>query len=166
MLATQPPSSADAPYDAVVATPFGRVGVRTRSGVITEIVYLPPGTPERSPTTPLAARACVEIERYVSDSNYRPELPLAPAGTPFQQRVWRAISAIPPGEARTYGDLARALQSSPRAVGQACGSNPYPLVVPCHRVTSASGLGGFAHSSGGFLIAIKRWLLSHEGAPV
>jgi methylated-DNA-[protein]-cysteine S-methyltransferase len=156
----------DIAHDAVIALPFGRVGVRTRGTEIVEIAYLPPATPARSASTPLAARACVEIDRYVADPNYRPELPLAAAGTVFQRRVWRAIAAIPPGEARTYGELAKSLASSPRAVGQACGSNPYPLVVPCHRVLAAGGLGGFAHASDGFLIAIKRWLLSHEGVVV
>jgi methylated-DNA-[protein]-cysteine S-methyltransferase len=64
----------------------------------------------------------------------------------------------------TYGALAAALQSSARAVGGACGANPYPVVVPCHRViASDGGLGGFARQRGGFLLEVKRWLLQHEG---
>lgn len=143
--------------------PFGRVGVFTRGERVTQVVYLPPGGALSPPATPVAALACAEIQRYVTDPGHRPAVPLAPAGTPFQRRVWEAICAIPPGEARTYGELARTLQSSPRAVGQACGANPYPLVIPCHRVTAASGPGGFAHASEGYLVAIKRWLLAHEG---
>ena len=86
-------------------------------------------------------------------------------GTAFQQRVWGAIASIPRGHVRTYGDLARLLGSAPRAVGQACGANWFPLVVPCHRVTAAGGLGGFSNSADadGFHLGVKRWLLAHEG---
>ncbi|MBI2318943.1 MAG: MGMT family protein, partial [Betaproteobacteria bacterium] len=84
--------------------------------------------------------------------------------TPFQRRVWSAIAAIAPGRTRSYGDIARELGSSARAVGQACGENSFPLVIPCHRVVSAAGIGGFAHSGGGYLLEAKRWLLGHEGA--
>jgi len=75
--------------------------------------------------------------------------------------VWAAIRAIPPGEVRTYGELARALGSSARAVGQATGANPWPVLVPCHRVVAAQGLGGYVgwHAPGR---AVKRWLLRHE----
>ena len=83
-------------------------------------------------------------------------------GTAFQRRVWDRIAAIPRGETRTYGDLARMLRSAPRAVGQACGNNYFPLVIPCHRVVAAGGLGGFAHTSSGYLLDVKRWLLAHE----
>ena len=62
----------------------------------------------------------------------------------------------------TYGEMARLLRSGPRPVGQACGTNYFPLVIPCHRVVAANGLGGFAHHSSGYLIEIKRWLLQHE----
>jgi methylated-DNA-[protein]-cysteine S-methyltransferase len=103
------------------------------------------------------------VRRYLDDPAYRFALPLEPAGTPFQQRVWRAILAIRAGEARTYGALARDLGSEPRAVGQACGSNPIALVIPCHRVTAAGNrLGGFMHSTGDDALRIKRWLLAHE----
>ena len=88
--------------------------------------------------------------------------PLVPAPTPFQERLRAALLAIPPGETRTYGQLARSLGSSPRAVGQACRANPVPLVVPCHRVVSARGPGGYAGAAEGRPAEIKRWLLAHE----
>ena len=92
-------------------------------------------------------------------------LPLRPSGTAFQRRVWAQIAAIPNGQTHTYGELAKALKNAPRAVGQACGANPYPLVVPCHRVVATGGgLGGFARERGGFLLDVKRWLLKHEGS--
>jgi methylated-DNA-[protein]-cysteine S-methyltransferase len=77
--------------------------------------------------------------------------------------VWKEIAAIPQRETRTYGEVAKALHNAPRAVGQACGANPFPLVVPCHRVIAAGGeLGGFARNGGAFMLDIKRWLLAHE----
>ena len=93
------------------------------------------------------------------------DLPLAASGSAYQQRVWAAIAGIPRGQVRTYGDVARLIGSAPRAVGQACGANWFPVVIPCHRVTAAGGLGGFAHhdDATGFHLGVKRWLLAHEG---
>jgi O-6-methylguanine DNA methyltransferase len=87
--------------------------------------------------------------------------PGGPEGTAFQQRVWRALSAIPFGETRSYGELARELGSAARAVGGACGANPIPIIIPCHRVLAANRrLGGF---SGGDGLSSKQQLLAHEG---
>ena len=87
---------------------------------------------------------------------------LRPAGTVFQRRVWAMIAAIPAGHTSTYADIAAHLHTAPRAVGQACGANPVPLLVPCHRVVARGGLGGFARCDGGYLLEVKRWLLAHE----
>ena len=149
-------------FDACLAVPFGRLGLLTRGECLTRISFLPPGE-SFAPRNPLAERACRELERYIADPGYRFDLPLDPEGTDFQKRVWRAIAAIPKGRTRRYGEIASEIASAARAVGQACGSNPIPVVVPCHRVVAAAGLGGFAHQSGGFLLDVKRWLLVHEG---
>ena len=149
-------------FQAKLDTPFGLVGVRTEGATVAEIVYFPPSAGTLAPANALAERVCRQIEKYVRDPDYRFKLPLKEIGTAFQRRVWEQIAAIPRGETRTYGDLARALRSAPRAVGQACGSNYFPLVIPCHRVVAATGLGGFAHTSGGYLLEVKRWLLRHE----
>jgi len=149
-------------FQAQLATPFGIVGVCTEGDALAAIVYLPRSAGERAPANALAERACAQIEKYVADPAYRFRLPLKPLGTAFQRRVWEQIAAVPLGETRTYGELARRLQSAPRAVGQACGTNYFPLVIPCHRVVAANGLGGFAHNSSGYLIEVKRWLLAHE----
>jgi methylated-DNA-[protein]-cysteine S-methyltransferase len=85
-----------------------------------------------------------------------------PAGTPFQLRVWHALMAIPAGQPATYGALAKRLGTGARAVGQACGANPLPILIPCHRVVAASGLGGFMHSAAGTPLDVKTWLLAHE----
>lgn len=159
------PAGGDA-FQACLPTPFCVVGVRTEAGCVAEIVYLPAATPALAPADRVAERACRQVERYLDDPRFRWNLPLQRAGTAFQRRVWSKIAAIGPGRTRSYGQLAKELDSAPRAVGQACGGNPFPLVIPCHRVVAAGGLGGFAHHAGGFHVAVKRWLLRHEGALV
>ncbi len=150
-------------FDAVLKTPFGALGVRTAGKAIAEIRFLPPGTTARKPQNALAERACAQLAAYLADPKAGFDLPLEPAGTDFQRSVWRAIAAIPQGRTLTYGEIAKRLQSAPRAVGQACGRNPYPVVVPCHRVVASDGgLGGFANARGGYLLDTKRWLLEHE----
>lgn len=111
----------------------------------------------RDPKRARAARA--QIEEYFAGARREFDLPLKPAGTPYQLRVWEALRAIPFGETRNYGGLARALRSSARAVGRANGANPIALIVPCHRVIGADGsLTGFAYGT-----EAKRRLLAHEG---
>lgn len=159
-------SASDAPWGAVLSAPTFSVGIRCTEEEITEIVYLPPRA-ELEPRSSLAREAVRQLRAYLDDPDPRNDfsLPLAGAGTEFQRRVWQGIAAIPLGQTLSYGALARALGSSARAVGNACGANPYPIVIPCHRViASDGGLGGFARSRGGFLLEVKRWLLAHEGA--
>jgi methylated-DNA-[protein]-cysteine S-methyltransferase len=104
------------------------------------------------------------MDAYFADPRHRFSCPIDPVGTAFQHRVWALIDAIPPGNPRTYGSLAKALGSSARAVGNACRANPVPLRIPCHRVIAARGLGGFAGDRSGRLVDIKRWLLDHEAS--
>lgn len=152
-------------FDAILPAPFGKIGVRTAGTLVREIVYLPPDTPEVPPSSPLTRLVAGQLEAYYADPDAVFTLPLAPVGTDFQQRVWQAIRAVPRGAVTTYGTIAKSLQGTARAVGQACGQNCFPVVIPCHRVVSASGLGGFAHhGEDGFYLDVKRWLLRHEGA--
>lgn len=150
-------------YDAIVAAPGFSLGIRCDGADwITGIDFLP-ARPPVTARLALAAEAARQLHAYLLDPDSVFGLPLKPAGTIFQRRVWQQISAIPCGSTRTYGELAQALHNAPRAVGQACGANPYPLVVPCHRVIAANGgLGGFNRHNGGFLLDVKRWLLAHE----
>lgn len=152
-------------FSAIVHVPFGGVGIRTSAGVIQEMVYLPKHFREKDATDALADKAVKQILRYMAKPDYRIKLPLAEVGSAFQHKVWAAIAAIPRGEVRTYGQIAKFIQSAPRAVGQACGANWFPLIVPCHRVTAAGGLGGFSHhdDEDAFPLSVKRWLLAHEG---
>jgi methylated-DNA-[protein]-cysteine S-methyltransferase len=151
------------PFSAVLPAPTFSLGIRCNEDEITEIVYLEPSA-EITPMSLLAKEAVRQLKAYLKDSHFEFGLPLAPTGTPFQRKVWAQIAAIPCGATRSYGEVATAIHSGPRAVGNACGANPYPLVVPCHRVLAANhGLGGFARQRGGFLLDVKRWLLQHEG---
>ena len=161
-----PRRSRVAEFSAVVEFPAMRVGVRTRGEVLAEICYLPRSCALVSPANRLAERAARQFERYLEDPDTAFDLPLARVGTAFQRRVWEAIASIPRGRALTYGQLAKGVRSAPRAVGQACGANWFPLVIPCHRVVGANGLGGFGNHGEGFHIDIKRWLLQHECCPI
>lgn len=150
------------PYSAVLSAPAFAIGIRCNDDEITAIEYLEPQR-EVAPKTPLAQEAVRQLRTWLKDPGFEFGLPLAPAGTHFQRRVWERISAIPRGRTLTYGEVAMAIRSGPRAVGNACGANPYPIVVPCHRVVGANqGIGGFARQRGGFLLDVKRWLLNHE----
>jgi methylated-DNA-[protein]-cysteine S-methyltransferase len=149
-------------FDVIVAFPRMKVAVKTRAGQVAEIRYLRPAVPSKSPCNALAERAARQLERYREDPDVRFDLPLLIEGTPFQRRLWEALCAIPRGKTLTYGELARRLGGEARAVGQACGDNRLPIVIPCHRVVAANGLGGFAHATGGYLLEAKRWLLAHE----
>ena len=104
------------------------------------------------------------LDDYFTQKPYTFNYPVSTAGTPFQQRVWQAIQTIPYGHVASYKDIAKLIDSHPRAVGQACGKNPLPIIVPCHRVVATNGLGGFSLGRREQNLAIKRWLLQHEGA--
>jgi methylated-DNA-[protein]-cysteine S-methyltransferase len=155
-----------ADFDAVLSLPCAAVGIRVSEAAITEIVFLPLDAPSRPPVNDLAARACDQIRAYVGDPARPIDLPLAIEGSAFQRRVWAAIARISSGSTRTYGDLAGELGSTARAVGQACGDNRLPLVIPCHRVVAARGMGGFSHRTDRVMLDVKRWLLAHESRPV
>ena len=151
-------------YSAKLRTPFATLGLQSNGLAITRLSYLPLTERAQAPTDKVTEQAAREIERYLADAQYRFTVPLATGGTAFQQRVWQALCAIPPGESRTYGEVARNVRSAARAVGQACGANRIALIVPCHRVVGALGsMGGFMNSDSGTPIDIKRWLLRHEG---
>ena len=151
------------PYQAVVAALGFCIGIRCDETEIFRLEYLEPCT-EVAPKNALAFEAVRQLRAYLDDADFVFGLPLRPSGTAFQRRVWAQIASIPCHQTRSYGEVAKTLHNAPRAVGQACGANPFPLVVPCHRVIAAGGgLGGFARQRGGFLLDVKRWLLRHEG---
>jgi methylated-DNA-[protein]-cysteine S-methyltransferase len=149
-------------YQAKFVAPFGVLGIRCEADALTRIEFLAPGTAPQAPDSELAQSACKQLAAYFADPDFRFDLPLTFGGTAHQNAVWQAMCAIPRGQTRQYGELARQFGSSPRAVGQACGNNPLPIIIPCHRVVSKSGVGGFNHRSGGYALDVKRWMLAHE----
>ncbi|MDR0480611.1 MAG: methylated-DNA--[protein]-cysteine S-methyltransferase [Gallionellaceae bacterium] len=151
-------------YQAKLQVPFGVLGIQCSDEKVTGISFLAPSVKMLSPTNALAREVCRQLSAYFADPDFHFDLPLELGGTEHQNRAWRAMRAIPRGRVRTYGDLAAEMRSSPRAIGQACGNNPIPVVVPCHRIVGKHGLGGFMHHSGGRQTDIKQWLLQHENA--
>ena len=153
-----------AEYCAVIEFPAMHVGVRTENDTLIGVRYLPRTAPLKAASSRFAKGVVRLLEAYRDDPDTSFDLPLAIGGTEFQRRVWRVMQRIPRGKTRTYGDVAKALGSAARAVGQACGENRLPIVIPCHRIIAASGIGGFGHARGGYLLEAKRWLLAHERA--
>jgi methylated-DNA-[protein]-cysteine S-methyltransferase len=153
-------------YHAKLQTPFAVLGIRTLGARVTDIDYLPHGIAPLAPLNKVAERACREIEQYLCDPDYAPQMMFELSGTAFQRKVWKKITAIPPGRTLTYNDIARVLRTAPRPVGGACGANRLPIVIPCHRVVSSNGIGGFMRGGGEPALSIKRWLLRHEGVVI
>ncbi len=150
-------------FDAILAAPFGRIGVRADAQCVHAIHFLPERFALVGSDLALIQQLAAQLEAYYADPDAPLDVPLAATGTEFQRRVWQAIRAVRCGRTATYGELAANIGGTARAVGQACGDNPFPLVVPCHRVVGAKGLGGFAHhGEDGFHLEVKRWLLRHE----
>ncbi len=149
-------------YQAIIVVPFGKLGIRCTEEALLGIEFVPADTPTLAPRNALASEVCRQLDEYFADANFCFDLPLQLDGTEHQRKVWQAMQAIPRGQTQSYGALAAQIGSSARAVGQACGNNPIPVVVPCHRVVSKAGLGGFMHRADVAALDIKRWLLVHE----
>ena len=112
---------------------------------------------------PLLAQAKAQLDDYFDGKRTSFDLPLAPQGTDFQKAVWKAMCEIPSGKTRTYGDIAKELKSAAQPVGTACGSNPIPIIIPCHRIVAQDGLGGFSGDGG---VVTKAQLLRLEGVAI
>ena len=151
-------------YDLVMDSPIGRLAAIFDGLQLVALDFTDKRSPLVTARTAPASALQVRIEAYFRDARTVFELPLSLQGTAFQRRVWEALGNIPCGQPVTYGQLARQLKTSARAIGGACRANPVPLVVPCHRVVAAAGVGGFAGQTAGRKLAIKQWLLAHEQA--
>ncbi len=141
----------------VIPSPFGALTLTERDDALTALDW--GRLPQNDGPSPGLAAAAEQLEDYFDGRLKRFDLETTPRGTDFQIRVWRALQAIPYGETMTYGEIALGLKSSARAVGMACGANPLPIIIPCHRVVAETGLGGFSGLGG---IATKRRLLALE----
>ena len=157
-----------AKYNFLYDSPTGQLGVCIDAKSITKIIWLEEDVVEasklslsKSSNKKLKRKIISVLDNYFESGLIDPKIPLCPQGTLFQKKVWQALKRIPSGAVKTYGDVAKVLHSSSRAVGQACRRNNIPLFIPCHRVVAAKSLGGFM---GGYRhVERKRWLLQHEG---
>ncbi len=155
-------------YDFLYDSPTGQLGVCIDAESITMIIWLEQDVLESSTLSSskpvnkkLKKKIVSALDDYFKSGLIESEISLCPDGTQFQKKVWQALKKIPSGTVRTYGDVAKELKTSSRAVGQACRRNNIPLFIPCHRVVAAQGIGGFM---GGYRhVERKRWLLQHEG---
>jgi len=144
-----------------VESPVGRLALEADGEALTGVRWASAGERTRDRPSPVLKEARRQLERYFARRLRSFDLPLAGRGTDFQKSVWKMMREIPYGETATYGGMAMALGSGPRAVGMACGRNPIPIIVPCHRVLGSGGKeGGF---SGGQGLPTKRKLLALEG---
>lgn len=140
-----------------VSTQFGPLTLIEDQGAIVRVDWDGNGVDD----TPMLAEAARQLRAYAAGDLKRFDLPLRVAGSDFQRAVCDQMRAIPFGDTVTYGDIARALDQSAQAVGNACGRNPIPVIIPCHRVMGAKGLTGFSGKGG---VETKVALLRHEGA--
>jgi methylated-DNA-[protein]-cysteine S-methyltransferase len=137
-------------------TPVGDLTVSEEAGRIVAVDW---GWGRDQSETPVLLRARDALHAYFDGEPVTFDLPLAPEGTAYRQRVWAALRRIPLGEVRTYAEIAREAGGGPRSVGGANASNPIPILIPCHRVVATGGLGGY---SGGDGLDTKRALLELE----
>lgn len=154
-------------FEARLRAPFATLGITTDGRCVTGIRFLAPSVPALMPAkNSIAHLACVQLNAYLENPDFVFDVPIRLAGTHHRLEVWEAMCRIPAGRTRTYGEVAAELGSSARAVGGACGANPIPVIVPCHRIVAAGGrIGGFMGASReGFELGVKRWLLAHEAA--
>ena len=142
-----------------ISSPVGPLTIEEQDDKIVAISWSN-GAP-RGNGSPLLDEAARQLQAYFEGERSHFDLPLSPAGSRFEQRVWAAMQTIPYGQTRCYGDLAETVGSAPRAVGRACGKNPIPIVIPCHRVLARAGLGGYSGEGG---LVTKERLLTLEGA--
>ncbi|MGE0736267.1 MAG: methylated-DNA--[protein]-cysteine S-methyltransferase [Alphaproteobacteria bacterium] len=145
----------------VVNSPLGALTLREYDGKLTAIDFGRTVEPDDERSTPFLLTVAQQLDAYFFCNLKHFDVALAPAGTEFEQAVWRAMLAIPPGGTRTYGDVAKQLAGSARAIGGACGRNPIPIIIPCHRIIAAHGeLGGYSGRGG---LTTKKFLLELEG---
>lgn len=143
---------------AALATPVGMISLVEDAGAITDVRW---GGATSGDQTPVLQEAVRQVQAYFAGDLTRFTVPMSPKATPFQHVFYEALFSIPFGETRTYGEIAKMLDVPAQAIGQACGANPIPIIIPCHRVLGADGLGGYSGLRG---VETKVWLLKHEGA--
>lgn len=149
----------------VINVPFGKITVSSSDYYLHNIDLFLPATAITNQISAITQKFIGELTDFFTKPHNTWSIPLIYQGSDFQQQVWQYLATIPIGDTRSYSEVATALNSSARAVGNACRANPFPIVVPCHRVVSKSGIGGFGGKIDGRAITVKKWLLEHERNP-
>ena len=142
-------------------TPVGLLAIQMRGKLLCKLEWTlvtPPG----SEYAELPAALEQQFNQYWLTGKFTMQAALLQQGTEFQQKIWHTLYQIPLGQTKTYGELAKELDTGPRALANACRKNPFPLIIPCHRVQAKTGIGGYAGASSGKLVKIKAALLKHE----
>lgn len=150
------------PFQAVIASPIGNVGIKVNQTHLIGIEFLREGYNSLQPQDPIGQEVVNQLNAYFNGKLTQFDLPILYEVTSFHQTVLRQLQAIPYGETLTYGELAQKMKTGPRAIGNACRRNPFPLVIPCHRIVAKNHLGGFGGAIAGDLMLMKGWLLQHE----
>jgi len=150
-------------FDGVYKSPVGWLGIKLQGNDLIKLDWLEKNTPSKGVLSrnPAVKKIIASLDIYFNKATHPVIPPVSLAGTRFQQRVWRALQNIPFGTVKTYGELAAELKTSSRAIGQACRTNPISILIPCHRVVAANGIGGYVGDARPS--QIKQWLLHHEG---
>ncbi len=146
-------------------SPLGKLGITTADDAVMGISFAPKQQEYSEPNAKVI-EAIEQLEQYFNNPQYKFNLPMKLQGTELQKKVWQALRTIPCGTVKTYGELAEQLGTSPRVIGNACRSNPVPIIIPCHRVVAQNGLGGYCGAESGKMLDTKQWLLRHEQCDV
>jgi len=149
-------------YTAIIDSPVGMLGILDNGKVIQAVNFLYNTAAPRRALSTLAEETILQLKYFFSDPNFKFNLPITNAISPFQMKVRQALLSIPVGQTMSYGNVAKTIASSARAIAGGCRRNPVPIIVPCHRIIAAKGLGGFAGALDGKPLANKKWLLEHE----
>ncbi|MCK4742857.1 MAG: methylated-DNA--[protein]-cysteine S-methyltransferase [Sulfuriflexus sp.] len=151
-------------YTAIVDSPCGMLGILDNGEVLQAINFLYDSQQARLPRSLLAEKVVNQLESFFSDPTFQFNLPLTKSITPFQLKARQALLSIPVGKTMSYGNVAKTIASSARAIAGACRRNPVPIIVPCHRIVAVNGIGGFSGAIDGKPLDNKKWLLKHESA--
>jgi len=146
----------------IVNSPIGKITLCGLQGALTHLAFSTQKQQANSDSHAIMMTAEQQLDHYFNDPKYQFNLPLQPQGTVFQTKVWQALLRIPCGATLTYGELAKQLHTSARAIGNACRANPIAIIIPCHRIVAQSHMGGYGGKLGGNMLAKKQWLLRHE----
>lgn len=145
----------------MIPASFGNIRFTIQNDKLTQLEFL--AAKSNPPQDSLSKKIFSELQQYFKNPKHRFNVSFELTGTDFQKNVWKALQQIPVGQTLTYGELAKKLKTSPRAIGQACRTNPIPIIIPCHRIVAANHLGGYSGEQEGKRMNIKKWLLQHEG---